>query len=167
MKIRIITLLLTIVILAGFINTLNAQPKERLRAAFKDELNLTPEQEKQIDALKYEHEKLVLDKKNEIEKNRLEIRHMMNSKNVDADLLKNLTGKNSDIQAELKQMHIDHWLKVYNLLDDNQKDIWRDNFGHLGQGRKNGMRRFCSKDRDFDRECLPQRSEARRFHRNF
>jgi Spy/CpxP family protein refolding chaperone len=136
-------ILLTTVVLFSFNSNIFAQMRGGQNNPIKDDLNLTEEQEQQMNTLRYEHQKIVLDKKNEIEKNRLEIRNMMVTNNINPDLLKSLIKKNSDIQAELKQIKIEHWLDVYNLLDDTQKEIWVEHFERMDRpdrGMKKHMR---------------------------
>ena len=167
MKSRIFTILITTIILFGFNSNIYAQKQDGKRKQFKDELNLSAEQEEQIDALRYQHQKLVMEKKNEIEKNRFEIRHMMATNKIDAVLLQNLTKKNSEIQSDLKQLRVQHWLDVYNLLDDTQKEIWTERFEDMGSKGRCMMDRDRFPGGDFERPGMDRSLENRGFRRNF
>ena len=167
MKSHIFIIIVTTIFLFTFNSNLLAQRPGNIKKQFMKELNLTDEQKGQIDAIRYGEEKATLDMRNEIEKNRLEIRHMITTNNIDAALLESLTKKNSEIQTELKQLLVKNWLAIYNLLDDNQKSIWTEKFdelGHLGRGK---MNRGKFDYGDFGRPGMEQRMKQRSMRRNF
>jgi Spy/CpxP family protein refolding chaperone len=110
----------------------------------KVRLKLTDEQASKISDLKYEHDKFVLDTKNGIAQNRLEVRKMMTDNKVDENKLLSLTSANSNLRSKMSEAKIKMWLNVYNILDDTQKTEWTKMFQHMGQkgmhGKKGGRK---------------------------
>lgn len=105
-----------------------------------DVLKLTEEQESIIDDLRYENQSQAIDKKSEMQKNKLEVKKMMDDGNIDENKLLSLVNKNSQIQANLKSERVKMWLDIYNLLDDTQKQIWADHFPQMNEGMHFGNR---------------------------
>jgi Spy/CpxP family protein refolding chaperone len=96
-------------------------------------LNLTDEQSAKISDMKFEHEKMVLDSKNEIAQKKLVVRKMMTSNKIDQEELLKITKEKSDLQGKIKLSKTTMWLEVYNILDDIQKEKWTNTFGHFGK----------------------------------
>jgi periplasmic protein CpxP/Spy len=167
MKSSIFIIVVTTLFLFGFNSYLHAQRPGSMKKQFMKELNLTDKQEERIDAIRYKEEKAALEMRNEVEKNRLEIRHMMTTNNIDAALLESLTKKNSEVQANLKQLLVKNWLDIYNILDDNQKEIWADKFDEFGHQGRGKMNRGKYDDGDFGRPGMEQRMNPRGMRRNF
>lgn len=102
------------------------------RQQLKDLLKLTPDQEKQIQELRYQHQKDAIDIRAQIQKNRLELRKMISENNINEAKIFQLTDENSKLQGDLKHSAIKHFLDVYKLLDDNQKTIFAKHFEKFG-----------------------------------
>jgi len=100
------------------------QPIDRMKA----NLDLTDEQVSKISDLKFKHENIALDKRNNIQKNQLAIRKMMTDNQIDKNELLNLVSKNSELQTEIKLAKTTMWLDIYNFLDDTQKVKWANTF---------------------------------------
>lgn len=116
-----------IIILALAANSF-AQP-EKWKSHFPKEkfakfLNLTEEQEKKIEDLKYNLNKSVIDIRAKIEKNRLELKKLFNDSNIDEKKIILLTDENSKLQSEIKNLRIKNWLEIYKLLDKDQQKKW-------------------------------------------
>ena len=112
-------------------------------------LDLTDEQTSQISDLRFEHETLALDTRNEIEQNRLIVRKMMTDNEINQEKLLKITSDNSELQGKMKLSKTKMWLDVYNILDDTQKEKWTKTFGQNGQGRnshKQGKGGFGNND---------------------
>ena len=86
-------------------------------------LKLTPEQEKKFDDLRYQHQQSVVDINAKIQKNRLELKKMIDDGNIDEKKILQLTEDNSKLQGDIKYSAIKHWLDVYKILNDEQKSI--------------------------------------------
>lgn len=133
--------------------TIMAQPGPNKRAGLAEgrrfqQLNLTAEQEKQMQDIRYQQQKNAIELRTQIQKNRLDIKHMMNSNNVDEKKLMDLTEANSKIQGQLKAASVKTWLEIYKILTPEQKEIWTKHFG----SRRNNLRaNFMRGDRgDFN-----------------
>ena len=133
-----VSLMLAVVMLLSV--ALYAQPDQggmgmgprKGRQQLKDLLKLTPDQEKQIQELRYQHQKDAIDIRAQIQKNRLELRKMISEKNINEAKIFQLTDENSKLQGDLKHSAIKHFLDVYKLLDDNQKVIFAKHFEKFG-----------------------------------
>lgn len=90
----------------------------------KELLKLTPEQEKKFGDLKYQHQQGVIDIRTKIQKNRLELKKMIDDGKIDEKNILQLTDNNSKLQGDIKYSATKHWLDVYKMLNDDQKVIW-------------------------------------------
>ena len=91
------------------------------------ELNLTDKQKDDLANLRSEHQKQVIDLNSQIEKLRVDIKDQLRENNLDENKILDLTKKISDLQAQLKESSVKMWLNSYKLLDEKQKEIWRNN----------------------------------------
>ena len=147
---KYVSLILGAILLISF--TLSAQPEKGgmgmgPRAGlqkFKALLKLTPDQEKQIQDLRYQHQKAVIDIRSQIQKNRLELRKMVSENNIDEKKIFQLTDDNSKLQGDLKHSAVKNMLDVYKLLNDDQRAIFVKNFGKLANHKfmKERMKHF-------------------------
>lgn len=125
------------------------------RQQLKDLLKLTPDQEKQIQELRYQHQKDAIDIRAQIQKNRLELRKMISEKDINETKIFQLTDENSKLQGDLKHSAIKHFLDVYKLLDDNQKTIFAKHFEKFGAERfMKGRMMQHMKDRQMGRRGM-------------
>lgn len=99
-------------------------------------LKLTPDQEKKFEELHLEHQKAMVDVRAKIQKNQIELKGMVVSGNIDEKNLLQLTGENSKLQAEMKEMGIKKWIDINKMLDKEQKEIWAKHLLRLGAGMK-------------------------------
>lgn len=108
-------------------------------------LNLTDEQSGKFNDIKYNHQLSVVDIQSEMQKNRIEVKKMMADNKIDDDKLLQLTNANIELQGKVKTSKTQMWLDVYNVLNDDQKEIWTKTFNRIGQrdGRKGFGRRNC------------------------
>jgi len=136
----ILTAILLAVLIVG--GTLSAQGRNSGKHNFEGKrfqnLNLTDKQKEQIASLKSEHQKNAVDLKAEIQKLRIEIKENFAKANPDEGKIKDLTNKINDFQGKLKEAKITHWFKVYNLLDENQKKMFKNNFPKFGSNEGRG-----------------------------
>lgn len=102
----------------------------------KELLKLTPEQEKKFDDLKYQHQQGVIDIRAKIQKNRLELKKMIDDGKIDEKKVLQLTDDNSKLQGDVKYSATKHWLDVYKILNDDQKTIFTK---HLSKMTEPGM----------------------------
>ncbi len=133
--------------------SLSAQPMRGKAGMFhkniKEKLKLTPDQEKQFDDITYKQQQAAIDIRAKIQKNRLDLKKMISDKALDEGKILQITDDNSKLQAELKRGFIKHWLDIYKILNDDQKDIFMKGLakmidggmmrGRMGMGMKPGM----------------------------
>ncbi|MBI1938920.1 MAG: periplasmic heavy metal sensor [Ignavibacteriales bacterium] len=140
MKKNIIVTLVFAVLLSG---SLFAQPdgcgmgkRGFGKMQLKEKLNLSAEQEKQFSDITYKHQSESIDLRAKVQKNRLELKNLLDNKNVDEQKVLALTEENSKLQAQLKQSAVKTSLAIYKTLDKEQKDIWAESF--MGTGMRGG-----------------------------
>ncbi|MBN1301680.1 MAG: Spy/CpxP family protein refolding chaperone [Melioribacteraceae bacterium] len=127
--------LLILVIAFTFSSLLVSQPRQKYRdsrAGFEkqrlsEQLNLTEEQQDKIDQLRFDHQNGAIDIRSEINKNRLKLRKMMKDGEINKDEYFALVEKNNQLNSKLKTSRAQLFLGIYELLDDNQKEIWIEN----------------------------------------
>ena len=121
----------------------NRQAKNPRHAKLIETLKLNDTQLAKFNEYHFQHEEEVIDLKSDIEKNRIAMRKLMLNKNFDENQLRSLVKSNSDLQAKMKNSMVEMWINIYNILDDSQKDIWKDHLSNMGfnSGRRgHGMR---------------------------
>lgn len=84
-------------------------------------LDLTAEQRAEIEASKYEIEKKTIQLRSDIELKQLDFRKEMNMDNPNRNKLMNLTKDISELQLKLKQLMLDHKLRVHSILTPEQR----------------------------------------------
>lgn len=122
--------------------------RERIHDRMEERLNLTDAQKAKIDELRNDHQKKMIDLKANLEKKQIELRSLRQSENINrADLIK-LTKEISEIRNEMALEKANHQMDVYELLDSNQKKIWREM--KPGPMMKDGKRMKMKRNRDLD-----------------
>lgn len=123
-------LFLIIMIFGLVFSSVNAQ-KPRMRGEFGQRkadliklLKLTDEQAKKVKDLKLELEKNNIDLRSEIQKNRIDLKKLMSSKELDSKKILELTNKNSELQAKIKENHVKNLIEINKLLTEEQKEIF-------------------------------------------
>ena len=120
----------------GFSNPDPGDGKRQMRDRIIEKLNLNEDQLQNFNDYHYKHQKEVIELQAEIEKNRLEINKMMLDNNIDKAALLELTGANSELRAKIHQSKISMWLNIYEILNDDQKEIWTQHFVHMDKGNR-------------------------------
>jgi Spy/CpxP family protein refolding chaperone len=109
----------------------------------KEQLNLSEDQEKKIEALKLSQEEKMIKLKSEMELKDLEMRKLKSSDKFSRTEIIDLTKDINAIKNEMALARTNHQMDVYDLLDENQRKIWLDtqeNFGHMKHRMKEKMR---------------------------
>lgn len=110
--------------------------KRIMRDRLFEKLNLTDEQKKQFNDLKSEFQKKMIDMRAQLQKNRLDIKNMMLQNKIDEKKLLDLIQANNKILSEMRIASINHWLAVYKILNNEQKELWAKHWGSgLGFGK--------------------------------
>lgn len=92
-------------------------------------LNLTEDQLKKLNQIKFSFEENRIELFAKLQKNRLEMKKMVKSSEINNSELLKLTEEGSRLSAELDKSRTKMWLDIYDILDDEQKVIWAENFG--------------------------------------
>lgn len=119
-KINFLTILLVMLVFAG---SVFAQPR---RPYLYDKLNLTDQQISQIEKLRDQHLKKMSDYRNELSKLAIDLRSEWRNSNPDKKKIEALTNKMSELRSKMNQDRLNHWFDIYNLLDEKQKEKFRE-----------------------------------------
>lgn len=122
MKTKIMMFALFVVFFGGALSVF-AQP---YRGYLIDKLNLSDKQISEIEKLRDEHLKKMSDFRNELDKLAVDLRSEWRKSTPDRKKIESLTDKMSDIRAKMQKQRLNHWFDVYNLLDEKQKEKFRD-----------------------------------------
>jgi Spy/CpxP family protein refolding chaperone len=122
--------------------------REKMRDRIEEKLNLTDSQKDKIEELRVNHHKKMIDLKANLEKKEVELRALRRSDKLNrSDLLK-LTKEISEIKNTMAVEMANHHMDIYELLDNNQKQIWRDMKPERGMREGKGFRMHKHCDRD-------------------
>jgi Spy/CpxP family protein refolding chaperone len=120
------------------------------------ELNLTDSQKLKFKEIRFANEEANIDIEAKIKKNRLEMKKIRLSENIDEEVLMNLIDKGSLLKSELVKSKTRMWLNIRNILDDEQKKNWANHFNYKrerGERFFNGDRGMRGHGKDFRRGC--------------
>ena len=101
-----------------------------------EKLNLTEDQKTKFDEIRFAHQEKAIDLKSQLRKNQLEIKKIFASNEINESDVISLTGKNNNIKADLKNSNVKMWFDVNKILNDDQKQIWKNNFRDFRENRK-------------------------------
>lgn len=112
-----------LVLVLGLSLNLFGQP---YRGYLLDKLNLTDKQLSEFEKLRDEHLKKMSDFRNEIQKLAIDLRTEWRKSNPDKKKIDALTDKMSELRNKMQKQRLNHWFDVYNLLDEKQKEKFRE-----------------------------------------
>jgi Spy/CpxP family protein refolding chaperone len=101
-----------------------------------EKLNLTEDQKTKFDEIRFTHQEKVIDLKAQLRKNQLEIKRIFASNEINESEVINLTGRSNEIKADLKNSKVKMWFDVNKILNDDQKQIWKNHFKDYRENRK-------------------------------
>ena len=133
----------------------NPQEKRKPRQAGIEKLNLTNIQQDKFDKIQFAQKEKNIELKANMQKNRLEVKKLLQSDNFNENELKNLIKNGREIRNEMMDGRINTWFEVYNILDETQKQEWKENFKRLANDFDGG--RFEGKK--FDRDGKGKRMQ--------
>ena len=123
-------ILLVGVLFIGFGNS-NAQKvrdKHKDKNMVHNKLNLTETQKENFTKIRFETEETQIDLEAQLKLNRLEIKKLLNETNFNEAKLLDLTKVGNNINNKIRIAHVEKWLKIRNLLDDDQKEVWKKRY---------------------------------------
>lgn len=123
---------------------------ERLQGRMMPRLNLTEEQKQKIGQIRLDAQKEVIKINSEIALNKVEIKKLLADKGLNTQKFSSLSDGIVKLEGELKKIRTDNWLKIYSLLNDEQKEIWKKQIGRermMGRGMANrpAMRQMANR----------------------
>lgn len=131
--------IITAILLTSFSTQVLAQnlkgKKIKAKKTF-EALNLSEIQEAKFKEIRFEHQERKIDIESELKKNRLEVKKLMSSKNIIEEELMKFIDKGIKLRSELQKSRVKMWYSIYNILDEEQKEIWQDKFTRFGMGGK-------------------------------
>lgn len=138
-------LVITTILVLGIISDSFAQMErmkmcEKMRDRMEERLNLTEAQIAKVEELRTNHQKKMIDLKANLEKKEVELKALRRSDKLNrSDLLK-LTKEISEIKNAMAAEMANHQMDIYELLDNNQKKIWRDLKPEFGMKERKHMK---------------------------
>ena len=127
------------------------QERHRDQLKIHQKLNLTEEQQEKVDALKFDHQKEMIDLKATLEKKELEMAELKNKSNYTREEFLNKVNEIISARNEIALSMANHQMDLYELLDDNQKKEWNKFSGEFGERRQKRMMKMM-KDVDVEVE---------------
>ncbi len=122
--------------------------REKMRDKIEERLNLTDTQKSKIEDLRISHQKKMIDLKANLEKKEVELNALRRSEKLNrSDFLK-LTKEISEIKNTMAAERANHQMDIYELLDDNQKKIWREMKPEFGMKDRKQMKIHRHRDLD-------------------
>lgn len=102
------------------------------------ELNLTDAQKDKIADIRTKHDKQMIDMRADLQKSILEKREYMRRKNIDRNKYLQLEDNIDKLRSKIRTAGSSMKMDVYDVLDDNQKSIWSDQYcRYYGKERPN------------------------------
>lgn len=137
-KLKSITSIFALLLIA--FTSIYAQPMKREKPMKGDNffnLNLTEEQQSKFDEIRFANSEKMIDIKSELQKNKLAMKKLISNKDFSTDDLTSLVKKENDLEGQMKLARTDMWVKIYKILNPEQKEIW---IKHLNFRQREKMR---------------------------
>jgi Spy/CpxP family protein refolding chaperone len=153
MKLKIFALIAVISVLL-ISQDLFAQEKierqrDRNKLKIHQKLNLTEEQQVKVDALRFGHQKDMIDLKANLEKKEVEMAELKNNGSYTREDFLNKVNEIISAKNKIALSMANHQMDVYQILDENQKKEWNKFSHNFGERReKRVMRKMRDKNVD-------------------
>jgi len=125
------------------------QERDRDQLKIHQQLNLTDEQQEKVDALKFDHQKAMIDLKANLEKKEVEMAELKNKSNYTREEFLKKVNEIISARNEIALSMANHQMDVYQILDETQKKEWNKFSGEFGERRQ---RRIMKMMRDVEVE---------------
>lgn len=102
-------------------------------------LKLTDDQKQKIQQLRLDMEKEIIKINSQLQLNRVDLKTLFTDKQLNTGKLSGITEENGKLELQIKKLRTDNWIKIYGLLNDDQKEIWKKSFEHRNMARE-GLR---------------------------
>lgn len=91
-----------------------------------EKLNLTPEQEKQMQDLRFKHEAKMIDLRADLQTERLDLRKLMSAEEPNVKKIHGQIEKVGVVEVNIEKARFDQRLAVRNILTEEQRKLFRD-----------------------------------------
>jgi Spy/CpxP family protein refolding chaperone len=88
-------------------------------------LNLTVEQKKDVDKIRFDMEKQSIDQKANLATARLELRQLFKAENPDKSAIEKKINEMADLGVQLRMIRLNAWFSVNKLLTPEQQKTWK------------------------------------------
>lgn len=137
----LLTLIISLLFITQSFSQKRMHQRDEMRKEFISDLNLTEDQSDKFDELRSENHKVMIDLRAELEKKQVEMRELQKSENLSrADLLAKVEEIN-EIKNQKALLKANHQMNVYEILDDPQKEMWREHHSKKMMGRNDKFNR--------------------------
>lgn len=108
-----------------------------------NKLNLTDEQQKQFDKLRFDIQKKQTDAQAKVKTAGIELKELFIADKLDRAAIEKKMKEIADLRLKLRLNHLDHWFAVNKILDEKQQKIWKEKLEKRGgPGMKGMMKEF-------------------------
>lgn len=116
--------------------------RDKMRYQMEEKLNLSDSQKAKVEELRVNHQKKMIDLKANLEKKKVELKSLRNSDKLNRSDFVKLTKEINEIKNSMAVERANHHMDIYELLDNNQKKIWREmRPGAMREGKRMKMHR--------------------------
>ena len=131
-------------------------PGERWKS-IHDELGLSDQQEEQIEKLRSDHQKTMIDQRGRIATARVELRDLLRAEALDRPAIDKKMQEIANLEVKAHSARLDHWAAVNKILTPEQQKLWKKTLTDRGRrGMGPGMRRERPMRGDC---CMPMEDE--------
>lgn len=95
-------------------------------------LNLTDEQKEKVKQLNFDRQKEMIKIQSDIQLKRVELKEILAEKQVNTSKLTTVTEAIGKLELQINKLRTENWIKVNSLLNDDQKQIWKNHFERGG-----------------------------------
>ncbi len=120
------------------------EKRTEFRKEMREKLNLTEEQEKNLESLKLSHEEDMIKLKSKLDLKKLEMKKLRSSTDISREKMINFVKDINAVKNEIALARTNHKMDVYEILDANQRKVWmeqRGKFEHKRDKMKDKMRK--------------------------
>ena len=118
------------------------QQKKQFQKQVHQQLNLTEEQQTKVDALKFAHQKEMIDLKANLDKKELDMNELKSKGNYTRDEYLNKVNEIISARNKIALSVANHHMDVYQILDENQKKEWNKMSHQFGEQREKRVHRM-------------------------
>lgn len=139
--------ILAFFLLAPMIAMAQPGPGRGGRMQFADELNLTEQQQKQMDQIRDEAMRKQIDRRAEISKLRLDLRQLVKAENPDQSAIEKTMKEIASLRSSAESHRLNTWFNINKILTPEQQKVWKDALARrLERGGRMEMRDRMQRD---------------------